>query len=113
MSTSRPIRTLTVLAVADCPNVSLLLDRLRQVLADNPEFEVTSHVVDDQAGAERWGMHGSPTLLVDGVDPFAPAGQQCNVSCRLYRHADGRVEGVPSLAELDAVVRGDDPLTRR
>ena len=31
-------------------------------------------------------MAGSPTLLIDGVDPFAAPGQRdCGMSCRLYR----------------------------
>ena len=30
-------------------------------------------------------MNGSPTLLVDGIDPFAGPGQLASVSCRLFR----------------------------
>ena len=35
-------------------------------------------------------MYGSPTLLIDGVDPFAEPGQPPSMSCRLYRDDDGR-----------------------
>lgn len=104
MTRERHVRSVTVLSVPDCPNAPLLMDRLRQVLAGRSEVTVVSRVVADQAGAERGGMHGSPTLLIDGVDPFAAADQPCSLSCRLYRHPGGYVDGAPSLAELRVVV---------
>ena len=61
----------TVLAVPDCPNEPVLRDRLAQVLPDYPDATVTRKVIQDEAGAARHGMHGSPTLLVNGSDPFA------------------------------------------
>jgi hypothetical protein len=45
-------------------------------------------------------MHGSPTLLVDGADPFAAPGQVPSLSCRLYRDESGRAEGAPSVDAL-------------
>jgi hypothetical protein len=45
-------------------------------------------------------MHGSPTLLVDGSDPFAAPGEPPSLSCRLYRDASGRIGPVPSVEEL-------------
>jgi len=45
-------------------------------------------------------MHGSPTLLIDGVDPFAEPGQPPSLSCRLYRDDDGRTSGAPSAGQL-------------
>jgi hypothetical protein len=50
-------------------------------------------------------MHGSPTLLIDGRDPFAQPGAQASVSCRLYRGADGRASGAPSVTELRRVLQ--------
>jgi hypothetical protein len=54
-------------------------------------------------------MHGSPTVLVDGADPFAAqsgsAGEQLpSVSCRLYDNG-GVLEGAPSVAELRAALK--------
>jgi hypothetical protein len=49
-------------------------------------------------------MTGSPTLLLDGRDPFARAGQEPAISCRLYRDADGRSGPAPSVAQLRAVL---------
>ena len=93
-----------VLAVTDCPNVALLDQRLDEVLADQTDVRVEHLTIDDPAEAARWGMSGSPTLLVDGVDPFAVLGLVPSVSCRLYRGPDGAVTGAPSRDELRAVL---------
>ena len=45
-------------------------------------------------------MAGSPTLLINGADPFAVPGQVPGLSCRLYRDAAGRLAGAPSLEDL-------------
>jgi hypothetical protein len=61
-------------------------------------------VIDEDEEAVRQGMHGSPTILVDGVDPFAGPGQSGTVPCRLYRGSDGRVGGAPSVSQLRQVI---------
>jgi hypothetical protein len=50
------------------------------------------------------GMHGSPTLLIDGVDPFAGPGQPPGMSCRLYRDGNGQASGAPSASQLRQVI---------
>jgi hypothetical protein len=101
---------LTVLSVPECPNVDVLLGRLREVLAGHAA-DLDVIVVDDDERARAWGMAGSPTLLVDGVDPFAVAGGEASVSCRLYRGADCTVGGAPPVADLRAAL--DVDATRR
>lgn len=91
---------LVVLAVPDCPNVTLLEQRLAQVLEDRRDVTVSGHEIEDQDQAARQGMNGSPTILVDGIDPFAGPGQHATVSCRLYRDGDGRADGAPSVRRL-------------
>jgi hypothetical protein len=49
-------------------------------------------------------MHGSPTLLVNGQDPFAEPGMVPAVACRLYRGEDGRLDGAPTQAALHQVL---------
>ncbi|MFJ5117394.1 alkylmercury lyase [Kitasatospora sp. NPDC088548] len=93
-----------MLLVPDCPNGPVLKERLALALAGRSDVEVAEHVVEDQAEAERRGMHGSPTLLVDGRDPFAAPGTAASVSCRLHRGADGRIGGAPSVEELRQVL---------
>ncbi len=97
---------LTVLAVPGCPNVKLLEQRLVQALEGHHDVPVSRHEVADQDQAFRRGMNGSPTLLVDGIDPFAGLGQNDGVSCRLFRDGDGHADGAPSVGQLrDAISR--------
>jgi hypothetical protein len=86
-----------ILHVPDCPSLALLDERLRQAISP---AEVTYRVVADAETAAATGMTGSPTLLLDGSDPFARPELQPSLSCRLYPHEDGHVEGAPSVAAL-------------
>ena len=95
---------LTVLAVPDCPSAPVLEDRLATVLHNQPGVTVSRQVIGDEREAARWGMHGSPTLLIDGIDPFAAPGQPPSLSCRLYRDHDGHASGAPSESELRLVI---------
>jgi hypothetical protein len=95
---------LTLLAVPDCPNISALEERLAAALADHPDVVVRRREIASEREAAQAGMHGSPTLLVDGVDPFAGPGQAPSLSCRLYWDATGRAEGAPSVEALRRVL---------
>ncbi|KJS63341.1 DsbA family protein [Streptomyces rubellomurinus] len=97
---------LTILAVPDCPNAPLLRERLAEALARQHAPAVTSHVVTDAEQAERLGMHGSPTLLINGSDPFTEPGQPASLSCRLFRDMDGAVSGAPSVDQLRRALSG-------
>jgi hypothetical protein len=107
----------TVLAVPGCPNVALLEERLANVLEGRPGVTVSRHVIADEAEAASRGMHGSPTILINGADPFAEPGHSASMSCRLYRGSDGRISGVPSAGQLrqaieraaDSDARADSP----
>ena len=59
-------------------------------------------------GAAECGMHGSPTLPVNGHDPFADPGTAPVVACRLYRGEDGRLDGAPTEAALRHVLEQAD-----
>ena len=92
---------LEILQVPDCPNVQLLEQRIEHVLAEESiDWELRHVIVDDPRSAMLAGMTGSPTLLVDGRDPFAEPDQVPNVSCRLYRDSTGEVGGAPTVAAL-------------
>jgi len=92
---------LEVLHVPDCPNLSPMLERLAQVT----DLPVATRVIDSDAEAAKFGMAGSPTLLIDGVDPFtSPDRCEWGVSCRLYRDENGRIVSAPSVEQLrDAI----------
>jgi hypothetical protein len=91
---------LTVLALPGCPNAPVLEQRLAEALAGRPAATVARRVVADPGEAARWGMRGSPTLLIDGRDPFAVPGAGPAVACRLYEAEDGRLGGAPTVAAL-------------
>jgi hypothetical protein len=94
----------TVLAVPGCPNASVLGARLAEAMEGRAGVSVTHEVISDEGEAAKRGLHGSPTLLIDGIDPFAEAGQPPTMSCRLYRDENGQLSGAPSLGQLrDAI----------
>jgi hypothetical protein len=92
---------LELLTVPDCPNRSTALDRLHEALTavGAAEPTVTERVIGDLAAATAAGMHGSPTVLIDGDDPFDADGTAASLSCRLYRTRTG-LEGSPSVDQL-------------
>jgi hypothetical protein len=97
-------RELRILSVRDCPNVAVLRQRLDELLAGREDVSVTAEVVDTPEQAARTGMNGSPTLLIDGTDPFAEPGQGPSVSCRLYRDENDNLTGAPSITQLRAAL---------
>lgn len=103
--------TLEVLHVTDCPNLRPMLDRLAEVT----DLPVATLEVTTDAEAAGLGMNGSPTLLIDGIDPFASADQcACGVSCRLYRDQEGRIVPAPSVDQLrDALAEAKQSVPAR
>jgi hypothetical protein len=98
---------LEILQIPDCPGVALLEQRIAAALAGDQRIDVaiTRRVLDNQAAASEAGMTGSPTLLVDGDDPFAEPGLVPSVSCRLYPADGGGVDRAPSVDAIRAALR--------
>jgi hypothetical protein len=97
--------TIEIVYFDGCPNWQLAEERLLAALGETGRTDaaVHLHLVHDPLEAEQAGMHGSPTILVDGRDPF-PTASGAVWSCRLYQTQAG-LEGAPGVAELTAVVR--------
>jgi hypothetical protein len=91
-----------ILHVPGCPNTDVLMTRLAAALGGAADVERT--VVHNQQEAAARGMTGSPTLLIDGVDPFAAPGLEPTLSCRLYLDEQGAVSGAPTVAQLRAAM---------
>ena len=89
----------------DCPNWTVAYDRLAQALVDVGAADTVISLVqvtsEEQAVAEQFA--GSPTIRIDGVDPFAPQAPQYGLACRVYATPDG-MDGAPSLAQLVAAL---------
>jgi hypothetical protein len=104
---------LTILAVAGCPHATLMEERLAAALAGGPPTVIIRRVITDPEEAARVGLHGSPTVLVDGADPFGAPGQAASMSCRLYDNGSGRLEGAPSVGQLRRAISAQEPGERR
>ena len=97
-----------VLYFDDCPNWSVARRRLYEALgaaglADR--VEVSYQRVETAEEAERVGFRGSPTILVDGRDPWAEGAAISGLSCRIYRTEHGP-DGAPSVAQLAEALAG-------
>jgi len=88
-----------VLGIPGCPGVPLLEQRLAEALAGRPAVRVR-RAINDAREAAQCGMCGSPTLLVNGHDPFAVPGMGPALACRMYLGDSGRLEGAPTVAAL-------------
>ena len=96
---------ITLVHVADCPHVTLARQRL-DVALDQLGLTATIHqdLVTSEHDAATAGLRGSPTILVDGHDPFADSNEATGLACRLYR-TDIGVDGAPSISDLVDVLR--------
>ncbi|WP_024285083.1 alkylmercury lyase [Cellulomonas sp. KRMCY2] len=91
----------------ECPSWQVADARLREALAAvGNTTDVERVLVTTADAAESWGFHGSPSVLVDGEDPFAEPGAPVGLSCRLYRTPAG-VSGSPTVGQLvEVLARG-------
>lgn len=94
---------ITLLYFDDCPNWRVADERLAAIAAERADLTVTHHLVDTLEEAERVGFHGSPSILVDGVDVFAEPDAGVGLSCRVYRTPDG-LAGAPTVEQLRAAL---------
>lgn len=91
----------TFLSIDGCPNADLARRRLVEALdrLDLDPAIVTFSTVHTTEEAEPLRFRGSPSILIDGIDPFADEAAPVGLSCRIYRTEFG-IEGAPSVAAL-------------
>ncbi|MFC7597461.1 thioredoxin family protein [Terrabacter sp. GCM10028922] len=84
-----------------CPNWAVAEERLREALAGvGRDGEAIQRVfVETPEDAVRLRFIGSPTILVDGRDPFATGGEPPALACRVFATPEGRA-GSPSVGQL-------------
>ena len=83
-----------------CPNWQATEARLLRILGEmGIDVEVQHTLIATPEAAERRGFRGSPTVLINGRDPFAEPNAPIGLSCRIYRTEAGRA-GSPSEAQL-------------
>ena len=89
-----------LLYVPDCPYRSLARDHLDLALSSTRlPAVVREREVRSSEEAAWLGMRGSPTILIDGEDPFAGPPERAGLSCRLYRGEAG-LSGAPTVSQL-------------
>ena len=91
--------------MADCPNESGAMSVLRLACerAGMAALPVRTTVIASPEQAQKRGFVGSPTILIDGVDPLAIPGQRPALACRVYATEAG-LSGVPPLAHVIAAL---------
>jgi hypothetical protein len=92
---------ITIQYFEGCPHWKIADERVKGVLRRLGREDVTvdHQLIDSPETAERVGFHGSPTILIDGRDPFATGREQIGMACRVYR-TDSGAQFAPTEAEL-------------
>lgn len=90
----------TVLYFDGCPHWQTALERVRAA-AEKADVPVSASVlaVETNENADRLGFTGSPTIWLDGADPFAQPDAVPALACRVYATADG-LSGSPTVDQL-------------
>lgn len=87
-----------------CPHWAIaeerLIDAMRRVGRLEPVHRLE---IDSLEDAERVGFRGSPTILLDGRDPFADARSPAGLACRVYVTENG-LAGSPTVEQLMEVL---------
>ena len=84
-----------------CPNWQAAREA---VLAVRPDADVRLTLVKDSQEAVALGFRGSPTILIDGRDPWADPSAPIGLACRLFRTQHG-LRGLPSPDQLEAALQ--------
>jgi len=94
-----------LLVVADCPSEQPANELLGRALqeAGRTGVPIRTVVVGTAEEAELLNFSGSPTILIDGVDPFLSPARSCGLSCRIYPQLPGSPE-LLDLAVLTAAI---------
>ncbi len=87
----------------DCPNWREAAEHLEVLVGEVPGLVVSLQRVETGDDAERASFRGSPSILIDGVDPFGPDDAPVGLACRVYPTPDGPA-GSPTLEQLRIAV---------
>ena len=88
-----------------CPHWQLADKRVQSVVRglDRDDVKVEYQLIDSPEAAARVGFHGSPTVLVDGRDPFVTGAEPVGLTCRVYQTEAG-AQGAPTEAQLRKIL---------
>lgn len=88
-----------------CPNWQVAYASIGRLVEEiGLETDVTLTVVGTPEKAEALSFRGSPTILIDGTDPWDDPDAPVGLSCRVYRTESG-FAGTPTEAQLEEALR--------
>lgn len=82
-----------------CPNWEQTDRILTNLLAEGWDATVDYELIDSYDQAMERGFIGSPTLLVNGADPFGDKDSLPGLSCRIYQ-TDAGPAGSPTIHQV-------------
>ena len=90
-----------LLVVPGCPHEGRTMTLVRRALDDVGlgRVPIRTRVVSGEDEAEHLRFVGSPTVRINGEDPFGDGSMPFAVACRVYI-TDGRRSGLPDPAKL-------------
>ena len=90
---------LTLQYFEGCPNWKTTAAHLSTLIDEGLDATIAYVLIDTYESAVAHGFRGSPTVLIEGVDPFADVDAPVGLACRVYRTEDGYA-GSPTLPQL-------------
>lgn len=90
----------------DCPSHERALELVREALQEEGvQAEVEVIRIETEEEAERYRFIGSPTIRFNEVEVDPAPHLPYRLTCRTFRHEDGRLSPVPSLTTLRETIR--------
>ena len=84
----------------DCPNWKATSTLLRSIIDElGLDATLLTRRVETPEEAAALAFHGSPTVIINGEDPFADKDAPVGLACRIYRTETG-FTGAPSAEQL-------------
>jgi hypothetical protein len=94
---------LVVQHFAGCPNWEIMRGHLATLIAEGLDAIVEYESIESHDEALERDFRGSPTVLVDGVDPFSDPTARPGLTCRVYDTEHG-LAGSPTLSQLRTAI---------
>lgn len=96
----RLMMKITIQYFDGCPHWRLADERVRNVVRrlSRDDVKLDYELIDSPETAERVGFRGSPTILIDGRDPFGTGDEAVGLSCR--------AQGAPSEDQIADALGG-------
>ena len=82
-----------------CPNWKTTAAHLSTLVDEGLDAKIVYELIETHELAVARGFHGSPTVLINDVDPFAAQDAPVGLACRIYTTDHGPA-GSPSLSQL-------------